>query len=201
MRVREILTHLYALLKAGGVVNKSDYSCNGIEETVYWVDSKNWSMKGQCTVFNTIILNKNKIALSDDTVDSVFLHEVGHKRSPLVLILTTWIVRAPLFLLGLLSIPYSLVSIGMFATTEPSLHSTMIFTLAHASVVAIFVIPFTVLSWLDEGYAEVFAIRRMETNRYKEARDFLNRNSERSLFWKILRPFMYPPKRLIYRFV
>jgi hypothetical protein len=68
-------------------------------------------------------------------------------------------------------------------------------------VVAVFLIPFVLLSWLDEGFAEVYAINRLDKNQYEEAREILRQNSDRSLFWKIVRPFIYPPKYLIYRFV
>lgn len=186
-------------LDFSGVSREELYQAHGEERKVFWVNADNWPMGGQYTPFGTIILNESKLEdTPNELVDYVFLHEVGHSEFPTILSLGSLIARIPLMFFAVFGIPLLIVRWLVFAISGPSLSQLAAFSVASLLVALLILLPLVVISWLDEGYAELFVVSRIGKEAYQHCLEMKKEHSDRSIIGLVLRP-LYPPPRLVLR--
>lgn len=192
------LTRGYArTLDFGGVSREDLYQTHGEERKVFWVDADDWPIGGQCTPFGTILLNESKLKdAPDEVVDYVFLHEVGHSKLPSILSLGGLVVRIPLMFFAILGIPFLVVRWLVFVNSGPDLTQLTMFSLASLLVALLILLPLIVISWLDEGYAELFVVSKIGETAYRRSLEKKNEHSEGSIIGRVL-SILYPPPSLV----
>lgn len=192
-------TRLYArTLDLSGITREERFSAHGEEEWVFWINTDNWRMAGQCTPFGTILLNESRLKnASDEVVDYVFLHEVGHTKLPTVLSLGSLLIRIPLLFFALFGLPALTVQWVIFASSGPTFNQLIMFSGATVLVAMLILVPLVVISWLDEGFAELFVVSKIGETSYQNRIDQLRKQSESGVFIRFLRRFLYPPPNLV----
>lgn len=188
------LTRGYArTVDLSGVSDEEIYRAQGEERKVFWVNTDNWPMAGQCTPFGTILLNEDRLTeVPDDVVDYVFLHEIGHSEAPTLLSLGGLVIRPPLFFLALLGIPMLAIYWLAFAASGPTLEQLLTFSAAYALVALFLIVPLVVIWRLDEGYAELFVVSKIGADEYLRRHEQMNEHSDRGLFGRVFRWLFYP---------
>lgn len=155
-------------------------------------------MLGHCTPFNTILMNRKALQeLSEDVSNYVFLHELGHTQPHFLLRVFFYILMVPIGLFALFS-PF--VAIGQTVGTlirTGSLYLTAVNLVAGFIVILLVVLPFTVLSWIDEGYAELFYLNRVGEQEYLRVSQEISETADRSRLRSIFHKLRYPPPSLV----
>jgi len=191
------LTRIYSRLGFGKIEDIQSHSTHGLTETVYWFESDS-KMLGHCTPFNTILMNRKPMQkLSEDVSNYVFLHELGHTQPHFLLRMFFYLLMIPIGLFALFS-PF--VAIGQTVGTlirTGSLYLTAVNLVAGITVVLIAVIPFSVLSWIDEGYAELFYLNRVGEQEYLQVSEEISETADRSRLRRIFHKLRYPPPRFV----
>lgn len=135
--------------------------------------------------------------LSDDVIDFVFLHEIGHKRLPLVLRVLILGLLVITTMIAVLSIPTGVVLVLQTALTTGSVSASMLAVVAAAIVTGTATGVFMVISWIDEGLAEWFALRNVGVKQYVTVTRELRQRSESERIERVLHRLRYPPPRFI----
>lgn len=191
------LTRGYArLLDGDGVVGETVYRTHGETHRVYWIDAERWPIGGQYTPFGTVVLNEHRLGhLSEEAVDYVFLHEVGHGRRSNVATVSVYAVRSVVTLAAVLGLPWvvsrwvrSVVADSPPTGSDPSWRSVGSLGLIAAVVL---------VSWLDEGAAEMFAVSKLGAKSYRRRRDEFLDGAEGGLVLRSIRRLIYPHPRLV----
>ena len=194
--VRSLLTRGYARLTCGGVCETEKYTSRGIDEQVYWVETDGW-MSGQYTPFGTILLNKYRFReRSDDLNEYVFLHEIGHSRMPMVPSVLLGIIRilAAPFLLAVPLLPIVYIPMVQAAPVTQFPELGIAFLLSGLTLL----LPYVVASWIDEGYAEYFALSTVGVEEYLRCHKELHESRECGLLKRIWIRLTYPHPRLVH---
>lgn len=196
------LTRLYLWLTHGKVREKEDYTAEGIARTVYWYKDENSSRAGHCTPFNTITMNKGVLEkYSENFIDYVFLHETGHSSlDPFLKLVIT-----PLLILSIITAFLSLLHPFLWSTLIYSITGSVTYTLLNffiSSIVIVFpaVLFFTIMSFIDEGYAEYFALSRIGKENYTACHLERKQKSEAGKLRNLISRFQYPPAWLVLKF-
>lgn len=193
------LTWLYLRLTHGKVIEKEDYSAEGVSKKIYWYRDEGSSRAGHCTPFNTITMNKGSLdKYSDRYINYVFLHEAGHSSWHPVLNL----VITPLLLLSIITVFLSLFHPVFWSIFVFSATSSISFTLLNLIIsILVVVVPavlfFTIMSFIEEGHAELFALRRIGTEDYIACQEERREKSEVGRIRKVISKFQYPPAWLL----
>ena len=200
--VAKWLTRGYArTMDLSGVSREEVYRAEEEERKVFWVDTDDLSMAGQCTPFGTILLNEDRLGdVPDEVVDYVFLHEVGHTKPPAFLVFGSYVIRLPLMLFAIFGIPVLFFRGVAFALSVPPLNQFITLSVAFALVVLLILAPVVIVSWLDEGYAELFALSKLGEETYLRRHNQMEEHSERGVFSRVLRGFLYPRPAQVIRF-
>jgi len=195
------LTRAYArTIDFNGVNREEAYQAHGEERTVFWIDADDWSAAGQCTPFGTILLNEDRLSEVPESVqDYVFLHEVGHTKPPALLNLMSIVLRIPLVLLAIFGTPVLIGRwVGVVLST-PSFGHFMAFTVATVIAILLITIPVIAIWWLDEGYAELFAVSKLGTSTYQRRHEEMSKHADRTITNRLTRWLLYPnPKYVIW---
>ncbi|MGM0398734.1 MAG: hypothetical protein ACQEQY_07035 [Halobacteriota archaeon] len=193
------LTRGYArLLDENGVVDETVYRTHGEAHRVYWIDADRWPMGGQYTPFGTIVLNADRLdGLATETVDYVFLHEIGHgQRSPIGTVFA-YVIRTVVTLAAVLGLPVLGRrwgrSVGRESSIAEAIRSSSRLTVEGLGLVA----GVGIVSWLDEGSAEVFAVSKLGVQSYRRRRREFIDGAEVGFAFRSLRRLVYPPPRLV----
>jgi len=196
-----VFTRIYArLIDRGGVTNEEFYQAHGEKKRVFWVNGKNWPMAGQYTLFGTILLNETKLDnVSENIVDYVFLHEIGHSKAPTLLGVTSVLLRVPLLLFAVIGIPVLIGQWLIFLFSIPGLNSLMIKSLAYFILVLILVGPLVIIWRLDEGHAEFWVISKVGEDIYRNFHEEIKENRNKGYIMKIFHKVFYPkPNQIIW---
>lgn len=192
--VRGLLTRGYAKIGFGGISDTEQYENRDVEATIYWFSGDSW-LAGQYTPWGTILLDSDLREQSEDLKEYVFLHEYGHGKMPGIPKLLLFLLRL-VFTLLLLSIPFAFVYYPYLALSNPYVslpEAGAAFILGTVLVLA----PYIVVSWTDEGYAELFVASKLGPdeylNRYHELRELKDSGRIKRL-WVLL---TYPRPRLV----
>ncbi len=193
------LTRVYArTIDLSGVNREEVYQAHGEERTVFWIDTEDWSAAGQCTPFGTILLNEDRLSEVPDSVqDYVFLHEVGHTKPPAFLSLISIVLRIPLALIALFGVPVLIGRwLGMVLST-PSFGQFTTFTVATAITILLITLPVIAIWWLDEGYAELFAVSKLGTSAYQHRHEEMSKHAEKTIVNRFIRRLLYPSPKFV----
>jgi len=190
-------TILYAKYGFGNIQDTSQYSAKGVSKPVYWFDSDSKNA-GHCTPFNTILINKRPFEdLSSATRDYVFLHEVGHSkvRFPINLLEYTFLISALIF--AALSPFAAITQVVTVYTATNSAYLTLLTVVAGLTVVIGFTSLFLILSWISEGYAELYSIKKIGEKEYLRASNEIREKTDRNQIRRIIHRIRYPPPGLV----
>ncbi|SFF83723.1 hypothetical protein SAMN04488063_0473 [Halopelagius inordinatus] len=192
-------TRLYArTINFSGVSREELYQAHGEKRTVFWIDAEDWSAAGQCTPFGTILLNENRLSEAPENVrDYVFLHEVGHTKPPALLSLASIVLRVPLVLLAGFGVP---VLIGRWlgvALSFPTLGQFTTFTAVTLTTTLLITLPVIAIWWLDEGYAELFAVSKIGAMDYQRRHEEMLEHADRNLLSCAVRWLLYPNPKFV----
>lgn len=198
-RCAKWLTYIYAwTIDFNGVSREEIYRTHGEEKRVFWVNSDKWPMAGQCTPFGTILLNMSKLdGASDQMVDYIFLHEVGHTKPPTLLTLGSLLIRIPLMFLVILGIPLLFVRWLIFVFSSPTIGQITTFSFGFILAALIILGPLMAISWLDEGHAELFAVSHIGEDVYQRCLQEMQEKSNHGVLMGLFRRVIYPDPRLI----
>jgi hypothetical protein len=196
MSVSKWLTRVYANQFQGEVVDEGIVSVNGVDQYVFYIESDGRTIAAQALPFLDIILNRELLdEFSEDVHDYAFFHEAGHKQWPFPrqllffvaqVVFLFFAVTAPVILLLLLSnVPWS--------EGIPTMISAILGSITALLVVILLLMLAT---WLDEGRAEVHAIRRMGPEKVESLRAEVRAKREYSRFGQLRRKLVYPPSGL-----
>ncbi|WP_336034346.1 hypothetical protein [Halobacterium yunchengense] len=190
------LTRLYAWNR-GGVTDTGEYSASGISRTVYWFHDESKRM-GDYSPFGTLLLNEQaKEDFSEDVVDYVFLHEVGHDQMGFIGRTLFWAFYPTfglLLLAGIIALPQTLVAAFQFA---PSTVMVPAYLVVGIGITVAAMLPFAAVCWIDEALAELFAISKIGRSQYRSVFDEVKEESDAGLLRKIRLRIQYPPESLI----
>ncbi|MFB6200370.1 MAG: hypothetical protein ABEJ83_05790 [Candidatus Nanohaloarchaea archaeon] len=192
------ITRGYVWFARGGVVEIEEYTVEGETRRVYWFDDDSTSMLGQCSPVNTITMNKTSEKYSEKFRDYIFLHELGHTSMNTLF----QIVFTPLLIGSMIAALFSLVYpllwfFWAYVATEALVYSLLLSVLAFLVVTFPMVLIFSSLSFIDEGYAEIYALRRIGKESYLECQEERKEKSETGKITKLSRKFRYPPTWLV----
>lgn len=195
-KIQSGLTRLYAR-KRGGITDISEYSASEVTQTVYWFRNDSKRM-GDYSPLGTILLNERlRDDYSEDVVDYVFLHEVGHAQMGIIGRTSFWaayLVSGLLFITGVISLPNTLLEA---VQTSPSSSMLPVYIAVTLGITVAAAVPFTLVCWLDEALAELFAISKIGISRYQSVKQEIEKESEGGLLRKIRIRIQYPPDSLI----
>jgi hypothetical protein len=193
--LRRGLLSLYAWF-LGAEVRASEYAVGSVERPVVWIDSDRWSLAGQ-HLFGTILLNESRLGkMPDEVVDYVFLHEVGHGQLSRPLRALVSLLRYLLMMTAVFTLP-PMVGLLIAATVTSPLPVLDPLVAVYTVGVALVLVPLVTVSWLDEGYAEAYAISQVGYDEYLQITQELRRRSESSQIKRVLHTLIYPPPRLV----
>lgn len=191
------LTRLYAKLCRGGVTGTSQYSVSGISRTVYWFREDSKRM-GDYTPLGTLLLNEQaKEDFSEDVIDYLFLHEVGHDQMGFIgrsLFWAIYLTSGLSFIGAVIALPQTLMMAVEYA---PSPIWLPIYIAVVLGLTLAFGLPFVAVSWIDETLAELFAISKIGVDNYRSIREETKSGSDASLIRKARIRIQYPPDSLI----
>lgn len=191
------LTRLYAKLCRGGVTGTSQYSVSGISRTVYWFREDSKRM-GDYTPLGTLLLNEQaKEDFSEDVIDYLFLHEVGHDQMGFIgrsLFWAIYLTSGLSFIGAVIALPQTLMMAVEYA---PSPIWLPIYIAVVLGLTLAFGLPFVAVSWIDETLAELFAISKIGVDNYRSIREETKSGSDASPIRKARIRIQYPPDSLI----
>lgn len=192
------ITRIYVWLARGGVVEVEKYSAGGEVRRVYWFDDESTNMLGQCSPVNTITMNKTSEKYSEKVRDYIFLHELGHaSMNTLVQLIFTPILIWSI-IIAFFSLFYPLILFLLaYSATEALGYSLFLSIISFLFVTIPMVLVFSFFSFIDEGYAEIYALRRIGEEAYSECQEEKLEKSELSRFAKLRKKFTYPPPWLV----
>lgn len=194
--IRSCLTRLYAL-KRGGITDTEEYKAGGISRTVYWFHDDTKRM-GDYSPLGTLLMNEQaKEDFSEDVVDYVFLHEVGHDQMSVFGRSIFWIVylvSGILLLAAIISLPRTLF-VGF--RLAPSTIMIPVYLAAAIGVTIATGLPFVLVCWIDETLAELFAISRLGRRQSQSILEEVQEESDAGLLHNIRHRIQYPPDSLI----
>lgn len=197
-KVQSALTHGYARLTFGKVSEVEYYRVGDIEREVYWVDSEDVSLAGQNTIFGTIILNRRELdKFHEEMTNYVFLHEVGHSKSHLTIQYLLLMLQFLFTVASVIGIPVLFVRVIQVALSMPSVSYFITYLVAQFIAVAIVVGLTTLIWWLSEGQAELFAVREIGIGQYTQLSEEMLQKSDRGPVGRLLHLVRYPPANLI----
>jgi hypothetical protein len=188
------LTRAYVLVVHFSTVSRSEvYRTNGEEHKVFWLNTDNWDAAGECTAFNTILLNERRLGdAPKEAVDYVFLHEIGHTKPSNLLILGSYVIQIILKLFAIVGIPALFIQWAFLISSGPSVSLFLTYSAAYLILVLLIVMPVVAISWLNESYAELFAVSKLGTTTYLRCYSKMDRHSNRGLIGRIRRRLFYP---------
>ena len=192
------LTKGYSYLR-GGVVDESTYSTHGISRTVFWYEEDNNRM-GDHIPFGFFLMNKKASAnLPEDAIDYIFLHEVGHSKSNLLWTILFWPLA---FLgLGLFAGGIATFSVGVYIAIQSSatVLTSVLFLGIITVVCAVAAALLPAVLWIDEGFADLYAISILGREEYLRRRELAmdEGNWESGRLRSILYRLRYPPQSLL----
>lgn len=191
--VRELLTRGYAWFGLGGVCNSEHYRSRGIEATVYWVDTDDW-IAGQYTPWGTILLNKHELRdRSESLTEFTFLHEVGHGQMPLFAKVLLTPLRFML-MVALIALPFAApVYFARVGTTADLLTVIGAYVVLCVLVVGTYV----TVSWIDEGYSELFVLSKIGPTNYRNCHHEARKTSDSGLLKAIWHRLTYPRPEVV----
>lgn len=191
------LTHQYAKIW-GGVTDTSEYSAGGISRTVYWFHNDSKRM-GDYSPLGTLLMNEQaKEDFSKDVVDYVFLHEVGHDQIGTIgrtLFWAIYLISGLLLISGMIASPSILLEA---VESAPSIMMVPVYIALAFGISLGAVIPFTLVCWIDETLAELFAISQIGISQYRSVLEEIKEESEAGPLRKIRIRIQYPPEALIF---
>ncbi|WP_248896085.1 hypothetical protein [Haloplanus halobius] len=186
------LTIHYARWTHRKILDIQEYSAEGVEDSIYWYNSDS-NRGGHCTPFNTILMNQNPLEeVSKKVTDYVFLHESGHANQHPILRVMLYAALFPTIIMAIAA-PFFAVAqtISVFVLTE-SLRLTALKGAASLIVVGITTSAFGLVSWIDEGYAELFALNRLGKETYLQSHQEIREHADRPIYRKIIHRVRYP---------
>ena len=196
-KIQSGLTRLYAKNR-GGVTDTEEYSASGISRTVYWFHDESKRM-GDYSPLGTFLMNEQaKEDFSEDVVDYVFLHEVGHDQMGFVgrtLFWAFYLSSGLLLIAGMIASPSILLEA---VESAPSIVMIPVYAAVALGVSLGAIIPFTLVCWIDETLAELFAISKIGISQYRSVLEEVKEESEVGLLRKIRIRIQYPPEALIF---
>jgi hypothetical protein len=164
---------------------------------VYWFHDESKRM-GDYSPFGTLLINEQaKEDFSEDVVDYVFLHEVGHDQMGFIgrtLFWAFYLTFGLLLLAGIIALPRTLVVAFQFA---PSTVMIPAYLVAGIGITAAAMLPFAAVCWIDETLAELFAISKIGRSQYRSVLNEVKEESDARLLRKIRLRIQYPPESLI----
>ncbi|MFB6204682.1 MAG: hypothetical protein ABEJ75_03480 [Candidatus Nanohaloarchaea archaeon] len=191
--LNHFLTVLLLKLGRRDLEEVEQVSYSGVEETVYWFsDDSDSAPRGKTLVNNVIAMNQGRID-SDLMEEYVFLHEYGHKTVsrfwtavfyPLVLLTAA---GAMFSALALISTPLLMLQ---YSTVAAVLSVLYFFPLA-----AVFTACFGLVFWADEGYAEIYALKKMGEEKARKVVE--EREEDRGVLGHAWHRLRYPPIKLV----
>jgi len=104
---------------------------------------------------------------SKDVVDYVFLHEVGHDQVGSIgrtLFWAIYLSSGLLLITGMIASPSILLEA---VESAPSIAMIPVYTAVALGVSLGAIIPFTLVCWIDETLAELFAISKIGSSQYR----------------------------------
>lgn len=153
---------------------------------------------GDYSPLGTLLMNERaKENFSQDVVDYVFLHEVGHDQMGFIgrtLYWALYLTFGLLFFAGIMAFPQTLVAAFQFS---PSTAMLPLYIAVAAGVTLAAVLPFVVVCWTDEMLAELFAISKLGRTRYQSVLEEVKEVSDAGLLHKIRLRIQYPPDSLV----
>lgn len=192
------LLHYGAVLMAhfhGGVVERENVTFEDTSAPVYYVYDESWSTAGQGVAFSHIIINRAQVEDRPDFIhDFIFLHEAGHKQWswPLQWFFTVGqLSYLSLLIASLIALP----SLVFRAISIDSGSNVINLLTVPVSLGIILIIPL-LITWFDEGYAEIHAISQIGLSTYLEIQN-IRQSKSYPLFSRIRSVAMYPPTSLI----
>jgi len=135
---------------------------------------------------------------SQDVVDYVFLHEVGHEQVGSLKRIVFTILYLPAGLLAVGGI------ISLQAILIPAIYSdlnimmTFIYLISVILIVLTLFIPFILTSWIDETLAEVYVISKIGMSQYKSVFEEVSEDSNPGILRKVGNVIRYPPDSLLF---
>jgi len=195
-RTRAALTRFYAM-RWGGVTESEEYTVGEVSRTVFWFCDESNRM-GDYSPIGTLLLNEHaKNEFSEDVVDYVFLHEVGHDRMGFVgrtLFWVFYLVFGLLFFSAVLALPSVLDSAILNAPSTPMIVPYMVVAVG---IIIAACLPFVVVSWIDETLAELFAISKIGRSQYRTIFEETRGESEDGLLYSFRHRVQYPPQSFV----
>jgi hypothetical protein len=131
-------------------------------------------------------------------VDYVFLHEVGHSKPSSLVHLGSFAIRVLLMGIALLGLPMVALQWLMLALSS-SVAQPFQLALAFALVSLAILAPLILISWLDEGYAEVFVVSKIGEQTYYRCHKEIRENSDSGRIARVLHRLFYPPPGIVIR--
>lgn len=191
------LATIYARWVLGGSARTEVYEYGSFQRRIIWVDSDQWPMAGQ-NLFGTIFLNESKLRdCSDDVNDYTFLHEVGHSQFHAIFSVFVFVLRFALMVVALLALPALAVGLLVLLIQASSLAAAAVIFVVVAFLMLLVLIPLVVVSWFDEGHAELFAVSKLGTQQYLECIEEIRSQSDSGRLKRAVFRIMYPPPRLV----
>ncbi|GGN26072.1 hypothetical protein GCM10009021_30280 [Halarchaeum nitratireducens] len=196
-KIQSGLTHQYAKIR-GGVTDTSEYTAGGVSRTVYWFRNDSKRM-GDYSPLGTLLMNEQaKDDFSMNVVDYVFLHEVGHDQMGSIgrtLFWAIYLSSGLLLIAGIIALPSTLLKA---VESAPSTVMLPVYIAVAVGISLGAVIPFTLVCWVDETLAELFAISKIGISQYRSVLKEVKEESEAGLLRKICIRIQYPPEALIF---
>ena len=196
-KIQSGLTHQYAKIR-GGVTDTSEYTAGGVSRTVYWFRNDSKRM-GDYSPLGTLLMNEQaKDDFSKNVVDYVFLHEVGHDQMGSIgrtLFWAIYLTSGLLLIAGIIALPSTLLKA---VESAPSTVMLPVYIAVAVGISIGAVIPFTLVCWVDETLAELFAISKIGISQYRSVLKEVKEESEAGLLRKIRIRIQYPPEALIF---
>lgn len=198
----ELGTLLYIKL-FGKFVKKIDYNYKDFKKTVYIFSDNDSGRAGHTSPFGTILLNENLFKkYSSNVRNIVFLHEVGHTKMNIFFIILFYILAIPILLFLLVSglvlilIPFVIIIIifkfgfHLIYVLVPIIYSVLLCILSSAL--------FLIISWIDEGYAELFALRVAGVKNYFSAiNEIKSKRKKFSILSRYFEFLQYPSPKIV----
>lgn len=134
---------------------------------------------------------------SEAALEYVFLHEVGHDQAhPLFrgILLCLYLITGLTALVSVIAVPTAFASELIQVS---SIESVVVLLVVYLLLGMIGILPFIILSWIDEGYAELFAISKIGLQQYTDVVEELTSNSSNGVLRRIRYRIQYPPKVLV----
>ncbi|RLM91179.1 hypothetical protein D3D01_16490 [Haloarcula sp. Atlit-7R] len=153
---------------------------------------------GDYSPLGTLLINEQaKEDFSEDVVDYVFLHEVGHDQMGFIgrtLFWSFYLTFGLLFFAGIIAFPRTLVTAFQSA---PSTVMLPVYLVVGIGTTIAAILPFVAICWIDETLAELFTISKIGRAQYRSVLDEVKEESSAGLLHKIRLRIQYPPEALI----